>query len=345
MMKAAVITEWGKPLQIQEMPIPRPGPNDILVKMVASGICHSDLHEARGEWGIKSTLPLILGHEGVGCIVEFGRDVCPEKYNLKLGDLIGIQLIQGSCLKCEFCLAGRETLCMTRTSSGIHKHGSFAEYGLMNVEFAAKLPDGLDPFKSAPLYCAGVTMHKALKVSHARTNDWISIVGVGGLGSIGIKFAKLMGFRVVGIVAENDHAAAKLAREMGADEVYDGPGDQHSAFVKEKTNGGVQAAIVSVPIISAYEQALSSLRQGGRLVMIALPSTKLSISIGECIGKQLEIVGSLVGTRNDLKETLDMAQKYHIECPVQMCRLEEINEVLNDMEHSRYTGRKVIDFT
>ena len=115
--------------------------------------------------------------------------------------------------------------------------------------------------------------------------------------------------------------------------------------MKEKTNGGVQAAIVCVPVISAYEQAFSSLRQGGRLVMIPLPSAKLSISIGECIGKQLEIVGSLVGTRNDLKETLDMAQKHPIECPVQTCRLDEINEVLSDMEHSRYTGRKVIDFT
>ncbi|CAF3986894.1 unnamed protein product, partial [Rotaria sp. Silwood1] len=154
------------------MPIPQPGPNDVLVKLIASGICHSDLSAASGDWDIKAPLPFILGHEGIGRIVEFGENVTPEKYNLKLGDLIGIQFIQGTCLKCEFCLDGRETLCTT-------KSGAYAEYALINADFAVKLPDGLDPFKSAPLYCAGVTMYKALKVSQARSNDWISIVGVG----------------------------------------------------------------------------------------------------------------------------------------------------------------------
>ncbi|UJR11344.1 hypothetical protein I4U23_015525 [Adineta vaga] len=345
LMKAAVLTEFEAPLEIKQVPIPQPEPNDVLVKVVACGICHSDLHGARGDWAVNPSLPLILGHEGVGHIVEFGKDVCPEKYNLKIGDMIGVQLIQDTCRKCEFCLDGRETLCSSKISTGYHKNGPYAEYALINVDFAVKLPDGLDPFKSAPLFCAGVTMYKALKVSHAQPNDWVSIVGIGGLGSIGIKYAKIMGFRVIGIVAEKDQAAANLAREMGADEVYDGPGDQHSTFVAEKTNGGVQAAIVSVPVISAYEQALLSLKQGGRLVMIGLPIEKLSISIGLCVGKNLELVGSLVGTRDDLKETLDLAQKHNIQCPVQTCQLEEINEVLSDMEHSRYIGRKVIDFT
>ncbi|CAF3635741.1 unnamed protein product [Rotaria sp. Silwood1] len=325
------------------MPIPQPGPNDVLVKLIAGGICHSDLSAACGDWTIKLPLPFILGHEGIGRIVEFGENVTPEKYNLKLGDLIGIQFIQGTCLKCEFCLDGRETLCKTKVCSGGTKNGAYAEYALMNADFAVKLPDGLDPFKSAPLYCAGVTMYKALKVSQARSNDWISIVGVGG--SLGIKYAKVMGFRVIAIVAEKDQAAANLAFEMGADEVYDGPGDQHSDFVKEKTNGGVQATIVTVPLVSAYEQALQSLKQGGRLVMIGVTTKKISIAVNECIAKQIQIVGSLVGTRADLQEALDMARKHNIECKVQTCQLEQINEVFDDMKHCRLIGRMVIDFT
>jgi propanol-preferring alcohol dehydrogenase len=127
--------------------------------------------------------------------------------------------------------------------------------------------------------------------------------------------------------------------------VYDGPGDQHSDFVNEKTNGGVQAAIVTVPLVSAYEQALKSLKQGGRLVLIGIPTDKLSISVGECIAKQVEIVGSLVGTRTDLQEALDIAQKHNIKCRVQTCQLEQINEILDDMKNYRLTGRMVIDFT
>ncbi|CAF3910794.1 unnamed protein product [Rotaria sordida] len=355
MMKAAVITEYGALLEIKQVPIPQPGPNDVLVKLIACGICHSDLHAACGDFHIKPPLPLILGHEGVGRIVEFGANVTPERYHLKLGDLIGIQFLQGTCLKCEFCLDGRETLCNTKVATGVTRSGAFAEYALMNADFAAKLPDGMDPFKAAPLYCAGVTMYKALKVSQARSNDWISIVGVGG--SLGIKYAKAMGFRVIGIVAEKDQATTDLALEMGADEaivtspfliqslVYNGPGDQHSDFVKEKTNGGVQAAIVAVPLISAYEQALQSLKPGGCLVLVGIPAEKLSIAVNECIGKQIRIVGSLVGTRNDLQEALDMARKHNIECRVQTCQLEQINEVFDNMKNCRLTGRMAIDFT
>ncbi|CAF1238389.1 unnamed protein product [Adineta steineri] len=235
--------------------------------------------------------------------------------------------------------------CYVSTGGYIERNGAFAEYALINADFVIKLPDGLDPLNAAPLYCGGVSMYKALKVSQARSNDWISIVGVGGLGSLGIRYAKIMGFRVIGIVAEKDQAAVDLAREMGADEVYDGSSDQHSNFVKEKTNGGVQAALVTVPLVSAYEQALQSLKQGGRLVMIGIPTDNLSISIGICIARQIEIVGTLVGTRTDLKETLDIAQKYDIKCKVQTCQLEQVNDILDDMRNYRLTGRMVIDFT
>ncbi|CAF3342720.1 unnamed protein product [Rotaria sp. Silwood2] len=160
-MKAAVVTAFKKPLEIKQVEIPKPGPTDVLIKTIACGVCHTDLHAAHGDWDVKPELPRIPGHEG---------------------DIIGVPWLHSTCLHCEYCLTGRETLCKQQTTSGYSIDGCFAEYVLMDGNFAVKLPDGMDPYKSAPLYCAGVTVYKALKVSQVRPGEWVSIVGVGGLG-------------------------------------------------------------------------------------------------------------------------------------------------------------------
>ncbi|CAF1076419.1 unnamed protein product [Rotaria sordida] len=201
MMKAAVTTAFKRPLEIKQVKIPKPKPTDVLVKTIACGVCHSDLHLAHGDWDFKPELPRIIGHEGIGEIVEIGSMV---GNHLKKGDIIGVPWIQETCLHCEYCLTGRETLCKQQINSGFSVDGCFAEYVLMNGNFAVKLPDGMDPYKSAPLFCAGVTVYKALKVSQVRPGEWVSIVGVGGLGSTAIKYAVAMGMRVVAVVAPND---------------------------------------------------------------------------------------------------------------------------------------------
>ncbi|CAF4642568.1 unnamed protein product [Rotaria sp. Silwood2] len=303
-MKAAVLTSFSEPLKIKEVETPKPGPNDVLVKNIACGVCHSDLHIAKGDFSGRPQLPRILGHEGIGEIVELGSNV---RDHLKKGDIIGVQWIHKTCLHCEYCLTGRETLCKQQQNSGFSMDGCFAEYVLMDADFAVKLPDGMDPYTSAPLYCAGVTTYKALKVSKVRAGEWVSIVGVGGL-------------------------------------VYDGPSDQHGKWVRQKV-GGVQATIVAVPLIQAYEEAFKSVKRGGRIVAIGLPAGKMSISAIDCILREIQLIGSTVGTRKDLQEALELAKLRKIMCKVEKRKLEEINQIFDDMLNNKISGRVVIDFS
>ncbi|CAF3824282.1 unnamed protein product [Rotaria sordida] len=185
--------------------------------------------------------------------------------------------------------------------------GGFAEYVLMDADFAVKLPDGMDPYTSAPLYCAGVTTYKALKVSKVRAGEWVSIVGVGGL-------------------------------------VYDGPSDQHGKWVRQKVDG-VQAAIITVPLIQAYEEALKSVKRGGRIVAIGLPAEKMSISTIDFILREIKLIGTTVGTRKDLQEALELAKLRKITCKVEKHKLEEINQIFDDMLNNKISGRAVIDFS
>lgn len=341
MMKAAVTTSFKEPIQIKQVEIPKPGPTQILVKTIACGVCHSDLHLAKGEWEIQPALPRILGHEGIGEVVALGSEIIT---NVKKGDIVGVPWIQKTCLCCEYCLTGRETLCLEQSNSGFAVDGCFAEYCLMDGRFAVKLPNGMDPYTSAPLYCAGVTVYKALKVSEVRPGQWVSIVGVGGLGSLAVKYAVAMGMRVLTIVAPNDKTAVNLSKELGAEEVYDGPGDQHGLWV-QKTVGGVQAALVAVPVIQAYEEALKSVKRGGRVVAVGLPSKNISISVLGLVFSGIQLIGSVVGTRQDLAETLEFSKLHNITCKIQKRKLEEINEVFDDMNNYKISGRVVIDFS
>ncbi|CAF1036765.1 unnamed protein product [Rotaria sordida] len=437
-MQAAVVTAFEKPLEIKQVEIPKPGPTDVLLKMIACGVCHTDLHVARGQWDVKPELPRIPGHEGIGEVVEIGSMVgnhlkkgdivgipwlhasclhceycltgretlCKQQINsgysvngcfseyalmdghfavklpedlhvargqwdvkpelpripghegigeiveigsmvgnhLKKGDIIGIPWLHASCLHCEYCLTGRETLCKQQINSGYSVNGCFSEYALMDGHFAVKLPEGMDPYTSAPLYCAGVTVYKALKVSQVRPGEWVSIVGVGGLGSVAVKYAVAMGMRVVAVVAPNDKTAVQLSKDMGAEEVYDGPSDQHGKWIQEKV-GGVQGSVVTVPIVAAFEQAFQSVKRGGRVVAVALPNGKMTIPIVDCVLGGIEIVGSIVGTRKDLQECLEIAKLHKIECRVQKRKLQDINDIFEDMINYRISGRVVLDFT
>jgi len=343
MMKAAVVTSFDKPLEIKQVEIPKPGPNDILMKVIACGVCHTDLHSVHGDWDVKPELPRIPGHEGIGEIVELGSNVTDPSF-LKKGDIIGVPWLYSSCLHCEYCLTGRETLCKKQINAGFSVNGCFAEYALMDANFAVKLPDGLDPYKSAPLYCAGVTMYKALKVSQVRPGEWVSIVGVGGLGSVAIKYAIAMGMRVLTVVAPNDKVAVQLSKDMGAEQVYDGPGDKHGEWVQEKV-GGVQASIVTVPIPMAFDQAFKSVKRGGRIVAIALPKGTMAVPIVDCVLGGIELVGSIVGTRKDLQEALELAKIHNITCKVEKRKLEDINKTFDDMIKNKISGRVVIDLS
>jgi propanol-preferring alcohol dehydrogenase len=238
MMKAAVVTSFTEPLEIKQVPIPQLGPNDILIKNIACGVCHSDVHLAKGgyklyfdfsqfrfffkDWDFRPPLPRIVGHEGVGEVIQLGSNV-DDNFHLKKGDIVGVPILIKTCLHCEYCLTGRESLCPDQRNSGVTDDGAFAEYVVVDANFAIKLPEGMDPFTSAPLFCAGVTVYKALKVSQARPGQWVSIIGIGGLGkilqtfhdlmekilfyflgSLALSYGVAMGLRMLAIVAPND---------------------------------------------------------------------------------------------------------------------------------------------
>jgi propanol-preferring alcohol dehydrogenase len=202
-MQAAVVTEFGKDLQIQTLPIPTPGRGEALIKVITTGVCHTDLHAAEGDWPVKPTPPFIPGHEGVGEVVALGEGVT----DLAVGDLVGNAWLWSACGDCQFCRTGWETLCEAQKNAGYRVDGSFGEYMLVDTRFAARIPAGADPVEVAPVLCAGVTVYKGLKMTEARPGQWVTISGIGGLGHIAVQYAVAMGLRVGAVDIADDKLA------------------------------------------------------------------------------------------------------------------------------------------
>ena len=210
-MQAAVVTEFGKALQIQTLPVPVPGRGEALVKVLTTGVCHTDLHAAEGDWPVKPTPPFIPGHEGVGEVVALGEGVA----DLAVGDLVGNAWLWSACGDCQYCRTGWETLCEAQQNAGYSVDGSFGEYMLVDTRFAARIPAGSDPVEVAPVLCAGVTVYKGLKMTEARPGQWVTISGIGGLGHIAVQYAVAMGLRVAAVDIADDKLA--LAKKHGAE--------------------------------------------------------------------------------------------------------------------------------
>ena len=210
-MQAAVVKEFGTALTVEEYPIPTPGPGQALVKLISSGVCHTDLHAAEGDWPVQPSPPFVPGHEGVGDVVAIGEGVT----SLAVGDRVGNAWLWTACGDCEYCRTGWETLCESQKNGGYSVDGSFGEYMLVDAEFAPRIPDGLDPVEIAPVLCAGVTVYKGLKMTEARPGQWVVISGIGGLGHIAVQYAVAMGLRVAAVDIADDKLA--LARKHGAE--------------------------------------------------------------------------------------------------------------------------------
>ena len=209
-MKAAVVRAFKQPLVIEDRPIPEPGDGQVLVKIEASGLCHTDMHAANGDWPVKPMPPFVPGHEGVGIVQRTGRGVT----RVKEGDRVAIPWLGWACGECEYCMTGWETLCERQQNSGYSVDGGWAEYALASGGYVGKVPDGIDPFEAAPLTCAGVTTYKAVKVSGARSSDLVAIFGVGGLGHLALQYALIAGAQVVAVDLFDEKLA--MAKELGA---------------------------------------------------------------------------------------------------------------------------------
>lgn len=335
-MKAAVINEFNQKLEIKNISKPSPSVGEVLVKIYACGVCHTDLHAAHGDWPVKPKLPLVPGHEGVGIIEEVGEGVT----NLKVGDRVGIPWLYSACGHCDYCLEGKETLCMEQFNAGYSIDGAYAEYCLAVADYTVKIPDNLDFIEAAPLFCAGVTTYKALKVSEVKPGQWVNIVGIGGLGHIAIQYAKAMGMKV--IATDIDNSKLELAKKMGADLVVNGLEKDPGKWIQEQVLG-VHGAVVVAVNKTAFDAAYRSVRRGGTLVAVGLPTGSIEVPIFETVLNAIRVVGSIVGTRKDLQECLQFAADGKVKSNIEVRKLEEINEVFDEMQKGKINGRIVVD--
>jgi len=335
-MKAAVVNQFKQKLEIKDLPKPKAGLGQALVKIEACGVCHTDLHAAHGDWPVKAKLPLVPGHEGVGVIEELGDGVT----HLKIGDRVGIPWLYSACGHCEYCLTGRETLCPNQHNAGYSIDGSYAEYCLAAADYVVKIPDNISFIDAAPLFCAGVTTYKALKVSKAKPGEWVAIFGIGGLGHLAVQYAKAMGLNVVGVDTRDE--ALELAKELGADLVVNAKKQNPADFIQEKV-GGAHGSVCTAVEKMPFRQSFDCLRRGGVCVAVGLPPEDMEIPIFDTVLKGVEVVGSIVGTRKDLQETLQFAAEGKIKSKIEVRKLEEINEIFDDLEHGKINGRIVMD--
>jgi propanol-preferring alcohol dehydrogenase len=335
-MRAAVVHAFDQPLTIDELPVPQPGPGEILVKIEASGVCHTDLHAARGDWPVKPTLPFIPGHEGVGLVAAVGAGVT----DVKEGDAVGIPWLYSACGHCTYCVTGWETLCESQRNTGYSVNGGFAEYVVAPSAYVGHLPPGADFAAMAPILCAGVTTYKGLKETDARPGEWVAISGIGGLGHVAVQYAKAMGFHVAAI--DVDPAKLELARRLGADIAIDGREPDAAATLVRETGGGAHGVLVTAVSTGAFGQAIAMVRRRGTVALVGLPPGDFPLPIFPVVLKRITIRGSIVGTRQDLTEAIAFAAEGQVKANVSVEPLDAINDVFSRMERGQIEGRIVL---
>jgi len=335
-MRAAVVHSFTEPLRIDERPLPTPGPHEALVRVEYTGVCHTDLHAARGDWPVKPELPFVPGHEGVGTVVAVGEHV----ERVRVGDLVGNAWLASACGACEFCESGWETLCPAQRNSGYSVDGSFGDHMLVDARFCPVIPAGVDLAAAAPILCAGVTVYKGLKVTEARPGQWMLVSGIGGLGHVAVQYAVAMGMRVVAI--DVDETKLALARQHGAEVTVNA--DEHDAVgeITRATGGGVHGALVTAVNGKAFPQAVAGLRRGGTVALVGLPPESFPLDIFTTVLLGLTVRGSIVGTRRDMAEALDFFARGLVSPTYSVRRLEEINEVFGEMDRGGIDGRVVL---
>jgi alcohol dehydrogenase, propanol-preferring len=338
-LKAAVLHSFAEPLRIEEIPTPSPGPGEVLIEVAACGVCHSDLHLAMGEWDLLkpiTKLPLALGHEVTGTIASIGEGVT----GFGLGDRVGVPWLHWTCGECEFCLMGRETLCSKQQITGCTVDGGFAEFIKAKASHIAKLPDELSFEEAAPLLCAGVTVHSAMKKADIQAGQKVAVFGVGGLGHLAIQLARAKGADVVAVDVADDKL--ELARECGAGVVVNAVTSQAHKEIKKVTGGGAHVVMVTSGSRAAYETALRSIRKAGTLAIVGMAPEPVPLSTVAMVSGEYRIVSSAVGSREELLEVLQLAAEGKIKCRIETRAFDQADGALNEMKEGRLVGRVVL---
>ncbi len=340
-MQAAVVEQFGHPLELQEWPVPTPAAGQIVVKTEACGVCHTDLHAARGDWPVLPSLPFIPGHEGIGLVAAVGAGVT----EVKEGDRVGVPWLYSACGHCEHCLAAWETVCADAQFGGYTKNGGFAEFILADPRYVARIPAGLTATAAAPIICAGVTTYKGIKETRARPGEWLAVSGAGGLGHLAIQYAKAMGLQVCAV--DIDDGKLAHATRVGADVVVNashGDAGAAAAAVTAATGGGAHGVLITAPSLGAFTQGIAMTRRRGTCVLVGLPAGAFPVPLFDVVARCLTIRGSFVGTRLDMAEALAFAASGAVTADIELQPLSAVNDVFTRLERGQVASRVVLEF-
>lgn len=337
-MKAVVVNPESTGVVVVEKELRPLEAGEALVQIEYCGVCHTDLHVAQGDFG--KVPGRVLGHEGIGVVTE----IAPDVTSLKVGDRVSVAWFFQGCSTCEYCTTGRETLCRTVKNAGYSVDGGMAEQCIVTADYAVKVPEGLDPAQASSITCAGVTCYKAIKEAHLEPGQWIVIYGAGGLGNLAVQYAKkVFNAHVIAVDINNDKL--ELAKEVGADVTINGlEVEDVPAYIKEVTDGGAHSTVVTAVSKVAFNQAIDSVRAGGYVVAVGLPSEYMDLSIVKTVLDGIKVVGSLVGTRKDLEEAFHFGAIGLVVPVVQKRPVEDAEAVFDEMAAGTIQGRMVLDF-
>ncbi|WP_236794258.1 zinc-dependent alcohol dehydrogenase [Amycolatopsis sp. GM8] len=336
-MKAAVVPELGAKLEIRELPVPEPGPGQVLVRMEASGVCHTDIHAAHGDWPVKPEPPFVPGHEGVGVVEKLG----PGAGLHGVGERVAIAWLGSACGTCGHCVSGWETLCEAQQNSGYSIDGAYAEYAVADDRYVVTVPPEVSSFEAAPLTCAGVTTFKAIKVSRLAPGETAAVFGIGGLGHLALQYARLAGARVIAVDLEDEKL--DLALDLGADEIVNAR--RRDPVEAIRAYGGADVSVALATSSQAFDQAYGALRRGGRLVCVALPADgRIDLPIFDTVLGGKSVIGSIVGTRKDLADVFALYAAGRTRIIAETRSLDDVNVCFDDVLAGRVPARLVFEF-
>jgi D-arabinose 1-dehydrogenase-like Zn-dependent alcohol dehydrogenase len=331
-MRAMVFTEQGAQLSLEEREIPRPGPEEVLLRVHACGVCHSDIFARDGYPGVS--WPIVPGHEIAGEIAELGERVT----GWEVSQRVGVGWFGGNCGHCEFCRRGQLIDCEDMGIPGITFDGGYADYVVVRASALAAMPDGLAPEQAGPLLCAGITTFNALRTSGTRPGDRVAILGVGGLGHLAVQYARRFGYETVAVARGAEKES--LARELGAHHYIDSTSGDPAAALSEL--GGVDLILSTITSSEAMGALFSALRPGGKLMIVGASMDPLPVPAAALIGGDKVIEGHASGTSVDSEDTLRFSVRFDVKPMIETVGLEHAQEAFEKMLSGDARFRMVI---
>jgi propanol-preferring alcohol dehydrogenase len=336
-MRAAVAEALREPLKVREVPIPEPGQGEVLVRIAASGVCHTDLSILDGEWLMKKPrFPLVLGHEAAGHVAGVGAGVSA----VKEGDRVGVFWLNSACGTCDDCAGGREPLCVRQVGTGYNVNGTYADYCVVSADFAVPLPEGPPLEVLAPIMCAGVTSYRAVKELGAKPGSWVVVSGVGGTGHLAIQYARALGLQVAAIDVEAEKVAQ--AEALGAAYTVNAEKEFPVNRILYRTGGGAHGVVVTAGSAKALEQGARMLRRGGTVMLVGVAPEPLPLSVFDMVIKGLSVRGTLIGNRQELREALALVASGAVKPIVESRTLEDVNGAIEALRQRKVNGRVVL---